>query len=391
MTFAAIKGRFFATATMALALLATGQASHAAPIASVEPEQSEVAKLEPPKTSWFFINRGFTEASSAIYDTATGKLLGHVETPQLTDLALDPLGKFYYVSSTLWTKGMRGTRQDYVSVFDSVDLKHQADITIPGRLLVGGRKHNFVISPDGRFGYVYNMSPASSVNIVDLVARKFVKTIELPGCASLTPNPGVGLSALCSDGSLATLALTGPKSEITRSEPFFSATDDPIFDNYITDATKNELVMLSYTGNVYVAKLGAKPVVAAPFSLQEAAGVPKGTTAPNTVDWFPGGSQQMALHRASGQLYVLMHMGEFWSHKAGNTEVWQLDMASRKVVKRMTLPEEARQIEVTQEASPRLITAGEDGNVYIFDPATGKQLYKLDHAGSGVITVVEPK
>jgi methylamine dehydrogenase heavy chain len=75
--------------------------------------------------------------------------------------------------------------------------------------------------------------------------------------------------------------------------------------------------MLSYTGNVYVAKLGAKPVVAAPFSLQEAAGVPKGTTAPNTVDWFPGGSQQMALHRASGQLYVLMHMGEFWSHKAG--------------------------------------------------------------------------
>jgi hypothetical protein len=130
---------------------------------------------------------GFTEASSAIYDTVTGKLLGHVETPQLTDLALDPLGKFYYVSSTLWTKGMRGTRQDYVSVFDSIDLKHQADITIPGRLLVGGRKHNFVISPDGRFGYVYNMSPASSVNIVDLVARKFVKTIELPGCASLTP------------------------------------------------------------------------------------------------------------------------------------------------------------------------------------------------------------
>jgi DNA-binding beta-propeller fold protein YncE len=80
-------------------------------------------KAEPPKTSWFFINRGFTENSSAIYDTATGKLLGHVETPQLTDLALDPAGKFYYVSSTLWTKGMRGTRQDYVSVFDSVDLK----------------------------------------------------------------------------------------------------------------------------------------------------------------------------------------------------------------------------------------------------------------------------
>jgi methylamine dehydrogenase heavy chain len=166
--------------------------ARAAPIASVEPEQSDVAQLTPPQPSWFFINRGFTENSSAIYDTVTGKLLGHVETPQLTDLALDPAGKFYYVSSTLWTKASRGTRQDYVSVFDSVDLKLQADIPMPGRLLVGGRMNNFVISPDGKFGYVYNMSPASSVNVIDLAARKFVKTVELPGCASLVAVPGVG-------------------------------------------------------------------------------------------------------------------------------------------------------------------------------------------------------
>jgi len=34
---------------------------------------------------------------------------------------------------------------------------------------------------------------------------KFVKKIELPGCASLMPIPGVGFAALCSDGSLATV------------------------------------------------------------------------------------------------------------------------------------------------------------------------------------------
>ena len=394
MTFAATKGRFFASATWAMALAgaiaSAGIApARAAPIASVEPEQSDVAQLTPPQPSWFFINRGFTENSSAIYDTVTGKLLGHVETPQLTDLALDPAGKFYYVSSTLWTKASRGTRQDYVSVFDSVDLKLQADIPMPGRLLVGGRMNNFVISPDGKSGYVYNMSPASSVNVIDLAARKFVKSVELPGCASLVPVPGVGISALCSDGSLATLTLSGAKSQITRSEPFFSATDDPIFDNFQVDRAKNQIVMLSYTGKIYTATLGAKPVISAPFSLQEAAGVPAGSAAPNQVNWYPGGVQQMALHRATGQLYVLMHMGEFWSHKAGANEVWQLDLASHKVVKRMTVPGEPRMIAVTQEAAPHLVFAGEDETVYVYDLATGKQAWKLDHAGNGVITVAQ--
>lgn len=400
MTFAAIKGRFLATATLAVALAgglpgalapSAMAAPVAAPTASVEPEQSDVAQLTPPKTSWFFINGGFTSNSSVIYDTVSGKLIGHVETPQLTDLALDPAGKFYYVSSTLWTKGLRGTRQDYVSVFDSVDLKLQADIAMPGRLLVGGRMNNFVVSPDGKFGYVYNMSPASSVNVIDLAARKFIKTVELPGCASLVPVPGVGLSALCSDGSLATLSLAGGKSQITRSDPFFSATDDPIFDNFEVDRGHNQIVMLSYTGKVYTATLGAKPVIAAPFSLQEAAGVPAGSAAPNQVNWYPGGVQQMALHRATGQVYILMHMGEFWSHKAGASEVWQLDLASHKVVKRMAVPGEPRMIAVTQEAAPHLVFAGEDETVYVYDLATGKQAWKLDHAGNGVITVAQPQ
>ncbi|MFK9781039.1 amine dehydrogenase large subunit, partial [Escherichia coli] len=75
-------------------------------------------------------------------------------------------------------------------------------------MLVGDRKNNFIVSDDGKFGYVYNYNPATSVNIVDLVKRKFVKAVELPGCADLVTGPGVGLSALCNDGSIATVALT---------------------------------------------------------------------------------------------------------------------------------------------------------------------------------------
>lgn len=366
--------------------------------ASVEPEESSVATLAAPKPSWVFLQRGFVLAGTSIYDTATGKYLAQIETPVLGDLAVDPEGKHYYVAETAWTRRLHGTRQDYVSVYDASTLKLEGDIDIPGRILVGNREHNFILSEDGKTGYVYDFSPISSVNVVDLVKRKFVRNVELPGCADLIPNPGVGLAALCSDGSLASINLTGGKVDITRTDPFFSATGDPIFDNVEFDKAKDEVVMVSYTGLVYTAKLGAKPTVGAPYSIQEAAGVRKGDTAPNDVNWYPGGAQPIALHAASGHLFVLMHTGEYWTHKDGATEIWDLDLANRKVVKRLPVTSEPNVINVTQEAKPKLIIVGEGeggsgaglaGTAEVLDPATGEVKYSFKGAGSGLAQVIQ--
>lgn len=377
-----------ATAALgALALLAA-PAAHAG-TASVEPEESNVLKLDAPKPSWFFLGRGFTLDGTSIYDSNTGKLLGQVETPVLGDMALDPAGKAYYVAQTIWTRRTRGTRQDMVTVYDANTLNFVADIDIPGRMLVGDRKNNFIVSDDGKFGYVYNYNPATSVNIVDLVKRKFVKAVELPGCADLVTVPGVGLSALCNDGSIATVALTGAKPEITHSAPFFSATVDPIFDNYVTDKAKKQSVMLTYTGLIYTVALGATPVVGEPFSIQEAAGIRKGETKPLEVNWYPGGGQPIALHRPSGHLFVLMHPGEYWTHKQGATEVWDVDLAAKKVVRRLSVTGRPKAVEVTQEAAPKLLLAGEDETAQVIDLKSGAVTFTLDKAGSGPITVIE--
>ena len=176
-----------------------------------EPEESDVASITPPKPGWIFVNRGFVSPGTAIYDTGNGKMLGLVQMAVLADMAIDPAGKFYYVAETIWSKGNRGTRQDMVTVYDSTNLKLQAEIPIPGRLLIGGRKQDFILSDDGKLGFVYNFSPASSVSVVDLEKRKFLRAIELPGCASLIPNPGAGFSALCADGSLATVTASAAK------------------------------------------------------------------------------------------------------------------------------------------------------------------------------------
>ena len=186
---------------------------------------------------------------------------------------------------------------------------------------------------------------------------------------------------------MVTVSTAGAKPAISRSAPFFSATGDPIFDNFAYDKAKGEVVFLTYTGLIYTAKMGTVPKLSEPFSIQTAAGVPPGETKPLLANWYPGGAQPMALHRASGHLFVLMHLGEFWSHKAPAGEIWDIDLATKKVVKRVSLDEPATIIEVTQEAEPKVVVSGESGTVHILDAKTWEEKFKLEKAGGGVITV----
>ena len=384
--------RIFAAALCG-ALLSSAAMVQAAPadtIASVEPEESNVMTIDPPKPTWFYVDGGWDMPGTSIFDGESGKMKGMVETRRLADMAIDPAGKYYYVAETIWSKGDRGTRQDMVTVYDSKTLDLVTEIPMPGRLLIGSRKNNFIISDDGKTAYVYDFSPTSGVNIVDLPKRKLVTAIELPGCASLMPNPGVGFSALCSDGSLATVAIKGTKGDITHTASFFDATNDPIFDNFAYDRLKKETTFLTYTGQIYTAKISATPTVSAPFSIQAAAGIRVGETKPLELNWYPGGRQPMALHRASGMLFVLMHMGEYWSHKASGSEVWQVDVAAKKVVKRFSLKEPMNNIEVSQTEKPLLYMNGEKGEVQVLDVATGEEKHKIEKAGGGIITVLEP-
>lgn len=355
-----------------------------------EAEEATVNTLEPPKTGWFFVKNGWGSAGSSIFDSATGKMIGMIATGRDSDMAIDPSGKAYYVAETIWTKGNRGTRQDLVAVYDSRTLKLLTEIPTPGRLIIGGLKTNFVLSDDGRTAYDYNFDPASSVNVIDLVKRKFVRAIELPGCANLIPNPGIGFSSLCADGTLATIAVKGGTQDITRTEQFFDAAADPIFANFVYDRKKKQAVFLSYTGMVRIAAISAKPDVGEPFSIQQAAGLRAADTKPLDIAWYPGGSQVMALHRPSSTLYVLMHMGEYWTHKEGGKEIWALDLAAKKVIKRIPLKEPVHNIEITQDDAAMIIVTDRKNNATVIDAKTGEIKHSIENAGGGHITVVEP-
>jgi methylamine dehydrogenase heavy chain len=356
--------------------------------ADLQPEEPFVQTMAPPQPHWAYVRDEWDRGGLRIYNADNGKMLGTIETATFADVRIDPAGKYYYVSETIWAKGNRGARQDMVTIYDTKGNKLQTEIAIPGRLVIDPMPNNFVLSDDGTMGFVFNYDPAASVNVVDLAKRKFVRAIELPGCASLMPNP-VGFSALCSDGAIATVAIGGAKPKITRSKSFFPSNADPIFDNFIYDKTRKQATFLTYTGLVYQAILGAEPEISEPFSIQEAAGVRRGETRPLDVNWMPGGRELMALHKPSGHLYVLMHVGEYWSHKEAGEEIWDIDIAAHKVVKRRPLKEKVANIAVTQDAEPLLFLNNEKGTLFILDAKTMEEKKKIEKAGPGIIMTAD--
>ena len=115
-----------------------------------------------------FVNRGNGQDGTRIFDGDTGKMRGMVNMYGQDSFAFDPLGKNFYVAQTIWSKLDRGTRQDMLLAYDVRSLKLVAEIPIPGRMLIGNRTHNLVITSDGKKALIYNMQPSSSVNVVDL-------------------------------------------------------------------------------------------------------------------------------------------------------------------------------------------------------------------------------
>jgi methylamine dehydrogenase heavy chain len=370
---------------------------HISPTGAVTIPQAEVpsvSTLAPVQPHWVFVNRGNGQDGTRIFDGDTGKMKGMVNMYGQDSFAFDPLGKNFYVAQTIWSKLDRGTRQDMLLAYDVKTLKLTAEIAIPGRMLIGNRTHNLVITSDGKKALIYNMQPSSSVNVVDLEKHSFERKIELPGCATMLTNTSGGFSALCSNGTMATVSMDGTASNITRSAPFFSATEDPIFDASILDPETGKATLLSYSGMITPVTLGPAPKIGAAWSLQQAAFMRKGTYTAMDVNWMPGGRQPIAVHHASGKIYVLMHMGEYWSEYEAAQEIWVLDGNSHKLIGRHALGDDLKDklvnIAVSQDNYFQVYASDGSGHTFVLDAQTLEKKRSMDNSGGGILYTVQP-
>jgi len=143
---------------------------------------------------------------------------------------------------------------------------------------------------------------------------------------------------------------------------------------------------------------GPMPVFPEPWSMV--------SDAEREAGWRVGGRQPLAVHRATGRLFALMHQGGPNTHKESGREAWVFDLAAREHSDTIALrnpgltylgvsmefgqgwiwpfshlydwllslaPLGVASLEVTQDDAPLLVTASEfSGSMGVYDAASGE-------------------
>lgn len=298
-------------------------------------EEITVERLTPPDGNRLYVTdfvfNHMVDGRIHVVDGQAGRFLGQVVSGYGALSTVSADGKSIYLATTYYPRLYRGKRSDVVEVHDAETLELTAEIDIPAkRAQAASYRSMLVPSADGRFLYVQNATPATSVSIVDLPAKKFVAEVQTPGCWSIQAwEKGHRFSAICGDGTLLTVTLdeAGQPTSRERSARFFDPDKDPIYVH--PEMRGDERYFVSYHGNVYpVVLAGEQPSFPVPWPLLDARD--------RKQAWRPGGMQVTTMHRASGVLYVNMHdQGAEGSHKNPSKEVWAFNVDSRKRVARI--------------------------------------------------------
>jgi methylamine dehydrogenase heavy chain len=380
---------------------------------AVESPGAVTALPTPPSSHWVVVS-DFVLQRSAFLDLDAGAFLGMISTGYGVQQAAWPRSRpEFYLPETYFARGTRGARSDVVSVYDRVSLAPMAEIAIPPKratntLAVG----NVALSDDDRFLAVFNMTPATSLSIVDARARSFAGEIATPGCSLVYAAGPRTFLMLCADGALLRVELddAGRARRLERSAPFFDPERDPVTEKAVRAGSR--WIFVSFAGRVHEVDVAAGALrFEPPWWLQDEAARADG--------WRSGGSQHLAVHEPSGRLYALMHQGGPDSHKDPGTELWVFDLASRRRLLRLEArhpgiellgesPEFGRgwmppfdglydwlldhvvpnpgvdRVVVTQDAKPLVVTSSErGGSLAVYDGESGEFLRRI---GSGSIS-----
>lgn len=340
-----------------------------------------------PGAHWVWVNdvvfHHMADGKAFLLDGDSGRMLGMLSTGfSFNGVVLGKSGAEILSPETYFSRGTRGTRTDVVTFYAPRTLSPVAEVTIPPkRASTIPQLANSRLTDDFRFLLLYNYTPAQSVTVVDVPARKFVGEIETPGCALVYPTGRRAFFSLCGDGAALQVQLddNGRAASRSRTAQLFDPLTDPVTEKGVRDG--NDWLFATFAGNAVRLAPGASGITAATWSLLD--------EADRRDSWRPGGMQHLALHATTRRLYSLMHVGGADSHKDPGTEVWVYDVAGKKRTQRIVLQEMATSIAVTQDAKPLLfaIFIGAQ-KVDVYDALSGKFLRSIGEIGFTPTTLV---
>lgn len=329
--------------------------------------------------SWVLVHdfhfNSLVDGRIAIVDTADERLplKGLLRAAQFASMLHSRGRHEIYTAETFYSRLTRGERTDAITIWDSATLESKGEIILPG----GKRQQSvtytglFQFTNGEKWALVANFTPAQSVTVVDLEGRKILGEIDLPGCAHIYPTGERGFSSLCSDGSI--ISMTLDENGAVKSSQTIAGVQDidrqPLFG--MPAMVGRTAWFISYYGELRGFDLSGS--VARPLGAKASVGTAEG----GSPEWRPGGWQVIASD-AAGLLYVLMSPnGREGSHKDGGTEVWVIDPVKHERVRRIDLGGVAGSITVTNDTTLHLVAARPDGNIDVFDAASGQLVRHL--------------
>ena len=352
-------------------------------LAEIAPEQTGIIEtlpeIYPPHWiiaqdgAFFHMSDGKLIVLDADSDDPAGRYKGMFNASLIAQFYQAKTKPEMYVIETFHSRGNRGERTDVLTLYNKSTLAPIGEVVIPSKRSSNmPTEYNLQLVDDEKIALVFNFTPAQSVSVVDVVARKFLSEIPLPGCAFVYPMAGRAFASLCGDGSILSVELDedGQQASSSRTEPFFDPNSDPVMEK----AAMHDGIAYfpSFHGQVHPVDLSGKtPAVKEPWSLigDEEGG------------WRPGGLQMTGTD-ASGSLYVLMHPeGAEGTHKDPGIEVWVFDTVTKRRTSRIALELPAISFALTRDEKPLLVATNINLEIDVYNAKDGTHLRTLGNFG----------
>ena len=334
-------------------------------------------------TTWAFLNYAGDRIEIRNVGSDTREVKGQLQAHDSATLLVPDKRPELYVADTVWSRGSRGTRTDFITIYDTHTLNAIGEIVLPGakRALITAMEGLIAFTDDQRMALVFNFTPASSVTVVDLVKRQVLGEIEIPGCSLVYPSGTRGFSTLCSSGTMLTVRLDANGAVAGRSESkaFNPLDKDPLFT--ASTVVGGLRYFPSLHGRVQPIDMRGDDVKILPDW-------PLLSAADEKEQWRPSGWQIVAGDEQK-LLYVLMQPGAHeGTHKDPATEVWVYNTATKTRIKRLRLARPGSSIALTHGTEQlMLVQAGERLDVY--EPG-GALVRSLDLPGLHTRMQIEP-
>lgn len=313
-----------------------------------------------------------------LVDTSNGRFMGMISAGNFATASLSRVREEIYIGETYYSRGTRGQRVDLVTVYDMTHLDRIAEIEIPHkRAAIVVNKAASAITESGKFLLIFNLTPATSVSIIDLDRHEFVTEVSTPGCSLVYPTIAHDFFMLCGDGAPLFVSLNdaGELQSQTKGDVFIDIDNDPLSEK--ASKIADTWYFVSFKGDVQ--PVTGKGKVGEKWSLTS-----KQERAEN---WRPAGWHWTAGH-PDGRLWIGMTpKGYDGSHKDPSEEVWLFDVSTHKRLKRIPLETTGLSIDVTLDNEPQLLVLNTAGTLDVYDAQSGKYQRSIIQLGASPFQV----